>query len=119
MVVTWTALSDAIAAPTALLDEWYDLTGDGIITNDDLVELQGLVGSTTTPGDFDGDGDVDGSDFLEWQRTDGTAGGLTDWRDNYGNGFGALSAASAAVPEPNTTVLCLAAGLLSLVRRKK
>ena len=52
-------------------------------------------------GDFDGDGDVDGQDFLDWQRNDGTALGLTDWQDNYANG--SLSSITT-VPEPT----CLA-----------
>lgn len=111
-----TALGDAIAAPTALLDEWYDLTGDGVIDNDDLVELQDIIGAT--PGDFDGDGDVDGSDFLEWQRTDGTAGGLTDWQTNYGSGVAPLAASGTAVPEPTTLALCVSMGLLTIVRRR-
>jgi hypothetical protein len=40
------------------------------------------------PGDFDEDGDVDGRDFLAWQRgqsaTPLSAGDLTDWQDHYG-----------------------------------
>ncbi|MEM8946822.1 MAG: dockerin type I repeat-containing protein [Planctomycetota bacterium] len=111
-----TALGDAVAAPTALLNEWYDLTGDGVITNDDILELQAIIGST--PGDFDADGDVDGADFLEWQRSDGTASGLTDWQENYGSGVASLSASSAAVPEPTAFVLCVGIGVLVLVQRR-
>jgi hypothetical protein len=60
-----------------------------------------------TPGDFDGDGDVDGRDFLVWQRNP-AVGALADWQANYG--VGGLSALSA-VPEPDGFVLvgtCLA-----------
>ena len=53
-------------------------------------------------GDFDGDGDVDGYDFLEWQRTDGTPSGLAAWQGAYGTG--SLTAVTA-VPEPNTALL--------------
>ncbi len=54
----------------------------------------------TTPGDFDTDGDVDGRDFLVWQRNS-AAGNLADWQGNYGSGgLSALSQASRAVPEP-------------------
>lgn len=39
-------------------------------------------------GDFDGDGDVDGRDFLAWQRgsspTPLSSSDLTDWQGNYG-----------------------------------
>lgn len=55
----------------------------------------------STPGDFDGDDDVDGADFLEWQRTDGTPSGLMDWQGNYGP----PALAASSVPEPNTLVL--------------
>ncbi|TWU28684.1 PEP-CTERM sorting domain-containing protein [Bythopirellula polymerisocia] len=59
-----------------------------------------------TPGDFDGDGDVDGRDFLVWQRG-GTTPPLSStllgqWQANYGVG---LSAVTTAVPEPTSLVL--------------
>jgi hypothetical protein len=72
------------------------------------------------PGDFDEDGDVDGRDFLVWQRGDSpdplSAGDLADWQENYGTaGLGAF----AAVPEPGTAIMCLAmaASLVSLRQR--
>jgi hypothetical protein len=54
----------------------------------------GLVEATfnvaTLPGDFDSDGDVDGRDFLRWQRGQSTppqsSGDLVDWQNNYGTG---------------------------------
>jgi hypothetical protein len=54
-------------------------------------------------GDFDSDGDVDGRDFLVWQRNP-SIGNLVDWQANYG--AGALSA-NVAVPEPSSFVLVL------------
>ncbi len=60
------------------------------------------------PGDFDGNGVVDGSDFLLWQR-DPSVGSLADWKTNYGMGTALILAASAAVPEPSS-ILLLAAG---------
>jgi hypothetical protein len=62
----------------------------------DLVEVE-LPG---TPGDFDGDDDVDGNDFLVWQRNT-SVGNLSDWQTNYGTGIGPLSTVTA-VPEPNS-----------------
>jgi hypothetical protein len=50
----------------------------------------------TRSGDFDGDGDVDGRDFLIWQRNP-SVGDLADWQANYG--AGTLSEVTA-VPEP-------------------
>jgi len=50
-----------------------------------------------TPGDFDGDGDVDGHDFLYLQRNP-SVGTLADWQTNYGT---PLVVTAAAVPEPS------------------
>jgi hypothetical protein len=75
---------------------------------------------TTQPGDYDRDLDVDGADFLEWQRQtgssvmeyegadgngDGTidAADLTVWSDNFGFYGSAVTAAGSpltTVPEP-------------------
>lgn len=74
-----------------------------------------LPGATGTPGDADGDGDVDGADFLALQR-DNPA-GIADWVANYPTA--APLAASAAVPEPGTAVLLIgmAAGLFARRQR--
>jgi len=68
--------------------------------------------SLTAPaiaGDFDADGDVDGADFLRWQRggspTPGSSGDLDDWERNYG--MSNSVAAITAVPEPSTLALAL------------
>ena len=53
-------------------------------------------------GDFDSDGDVDGRDFLTWQRNP-AVGNLGDWQNNYGApGLAVVS----AVPEPASLGLC-------------
>ena len=57
------------------------------------------------PGDFNGDGKVDGEDFLLWQRDPGI-GSLAEWEANYGM-VAPLTAASAAIPEPTTCTLAL------------
>jgi len=64
-------------------------------------------------GDFDDDGDVDGEDFLAWQRGESpdplSAGDLADWEANYGSA--PLVAAATSVPEPSAPLL-IAVGLL-------
>jgi len=74
-----------------------------------------LAEAPALAGDFDGDTDVDGADFLVWQQELGTtltAGDLLDWQ----NGFGTTTATATlvAVPEPGGLRLaCLGlAGLL-------
>lgn len=64
------------------------------------------------PGDFDGDNDVDGADFLVWQRgntappLDPTA--LTLWQANFGT---PLVANATAVPEPGSLLLSALGGI--------
>jgi hypothetical protein len=82
--------------------------------NSVFVSFAGL--STGLAGDFDGDGDVDGRDFLAWQRNPGI-GSLSDWQQNYGQS-GSLGAVTASVPEPGTIVLLLSAALAVVSRRK-
>ncbi|WP_218932132.1 glycoside hydrolase [Adhaeretor mobilis] len=60
--------------------------------------------NATSEGDFDGDGNVDGVDFLYWQQHGLSASELTEWQDNYGSM--APQPSSAVVPEPSTFVLC-------------
>ena len=70
--------------------------------------------------DFDGDGDIDGADFLTWQRGVGGAGG-TDLEDGNANGdafvdgddlaiweaqFGTSTVNVNPVPEPASLALC-------------
>lgn len=59
---------------------------------------------TGIPGDFDHDDDVDGYDFLVWQR-DTSVGSLSDWEMNYGTGTSPL--ASVAIPEPSSLLLAV------------
>ena len=70
------------------------------------------------PGDFDHDGDVDGRDFLVWQRggspTPMSAGDLTIWRTN----FGAPNGPVRAVPEPEVRALWLS-GLAAAASRRR
>lgn len=54
------------------------------------------------PGDFDGNGAVDGRDFLVWQRNP-SVGSLSDWEANYGTPH--AEASSIAIPEPTSFVL--------------
>ncbi len=72
------------------------------------------IPSTSLPGDFDGDGDVDGRDFLAWQRNP-TAGNLADWQNNYPP---TSLVATTAVPEPGALCLMFLAGVGAVAWRR-
>lgn len=70
-------------------------------------------------GDYDGDHDIDGQDFLVWQRGDSptalSQSELTAWAEHYGNPV-AMSA-SSTIPEPMSLAIILTGSVLcSLIR---
>ena len=106
-----------------------DQTGDGDAL--DLGEVTLFADGMTLPvglvalvelynADYDHDDDVDGLDFLKWQRGESpdplSAGDLALWEDQYGSP--PPLAAASAVPEPTTCTLTLAALCLAMSRRR-
>ncbi len=88
----------------------FDVHVDASSIQLEVISLTGLA------GDFDLDGDVDGDDFLSWQRNP-SLGSLSDWQTNYGNGTASL-ASTSSVPEPTTSALvCLTATIAAVFRR--
>lgn len=88
----------------------------------DLAMLQDMgVPLADRGGDFDFDGNVDGRDFLMWQRggspSGPTTGDLAEWQRDYG--LGLLSATSVAVPETATVVHACACAMLVFKRRRR
>jgi autotransporter-associated beta strand protein len=88
-----------------------------------IVALTVIPLSVTLPGDFDGDGDVDGRDFLVWQRGGSpnplSAEDLAEWRAAYApGGMATFAAMSVSVPEPATGVSLLI-GLVGLLARRR
>jgi autotransporter-associated beta strand protein len=92
-----------------------------------------IVVGAEEDADFDGDGDVDGADFLTWQRNVSLTTGA-DLEDGDANGddavdgddlaiwegqFGTATAAASAVPEPGAAMLALLAAPLALLARRK
>ncbi len=71
--------------------------------------------AATQSGDFTGDGNVDGKDFLAWQQNP-SIGNLAEWEANYG-AAGSLGGTSV-VPEPTAWMMgFIASSLLAGVRR--
>ena len=75
--------------------------------------------AATLPGDFDLDNDVDGADFLKWQRGETTPpyspSDLLAWQSNYDT---SPQIAAAAVPEPNSLGLAVVAGLVGVALKR-
>ncbi len=86
-----------------------------------FVTWQVTVSSPILSGDFDSDGDVDGRDFLVWQRGNSpdpfSANDLADWQANYGTS--ALVANGTAVPEPSTMALLSLLAVVAAVHRNE
>jgi hypothetical protein len=124
-----TALQAGIADPTlggtvsaAVGAEWYDLTGDGLLNNDDFLELTtNILDVAPIPGDFDSDGTVDAADLQVWKDGYGTlfdGNDFLDWQQNLG--AGAVASAGAAVPEPAAALLAVfALGAIVVPARRR
>jgi hypothetical protein len=80
-----------------------------------------FAGIVTATGDFDGDGDIDGRDFLMWQRgqspNPNSSSDLALWQQTYGTSQ--LTAMSTNVPEPATAILLLLFGGFGLGKRRR
>jgi T5SS/PEP-CTERM-associated repeat protein len=117
--------TDAIRYWNHSLLQWSPLTSATIgtdytlsyITTGDLNGYTLLtVGSANTVGDYDGDGDVDGRDFLILQRNPGL-GSASDWRNAYGNLD--LTAAATSVPEPSAFAMALSLATAGSFTRRR
>ena len=108
------------------------VVGYGYETEPGVAILAGDAGALKA-GDYDGNGHVDGNDFLVWQRQNGTSVPQSTGADGDGNGqvnandlviwkgaFGTATAAGevtvGAVPEPGSVLLGAVGGLFLLGR---
>lgn len=103
------------AAQAAALDPNIQAGAREELTALDLAFLRDLgfetiAGAAITNGDFDNDGDVDGEDFLVWQRGESPSPldlvDLSAWQTNFGVDLPAFQAATT-VPEPSSTMFVL------------
>jgi hypothetical protein len=94
------------------------IDNDNILTVDN-VEFQGpFGGGGGLGGDFDNDNDVDGEDFLIWQRGESPGGLTADDLDQIRMNFG-QAAPIAAIPEPSGVLLLATAVALTAGRLRR
>jgi hypothetical protein len=87
------------ASGQLLAADLADFNGNGVVDAADLATLTAGIGATPATfatGDSDADADVDGADFLIWQR-------------QLGTNSGAPASTAANVPEPASALLIAAA----------
>ncbi len=122
---SWTSQSGfgTIGRPGAMDGTWLSDVNHSCAASARIYGMARLsdLGISTLTGDFDDDGDVDGSDFLKWQRGEPpnpfSQRDLKVWQMNYGQTSSALSAATT-VPEPSTALLAIL-GLVLATRRRR
>jgi hypothetical protein len=68
-----------------------------------------LTALPAIPGDFNGNGTVDGADYVVWRKNLGTQTNYDVWRAHFGQtaAVGSGSFSNAAVPEPATAVMLM------------
>jgi len=89
---------------------------DDDLSNGNTIYTTLIAGLPSLPqdGDFDEDGDIDGTDFLIWQQ-DSNIGSLGDWETNFGTS--APLPATVAIPEPTSLLLVFVTVLCCSIRR--
>ena len=113
----WSKQSTSGLIPVGTLTVQASVYSDDTASGAAYVDLaEFIINPESTLGDFDNDGDVDGADFLEWQR-DMNVGSLSDWEGNFGATPLGIATA-AAVPEPGTCIL-VSMGLLLVTGTRK
>jgi len=116
--VDWNEQSTTGIVPVGTLSVEVSVYSDDTASGAAYVDLANfIINPEILLGDFDNDQDVDGADFLTWQR-DTNVGSLSDWEANFGTTpLGIV--ATAAVPEPGTCILLATGLLLATGTRKK
>lgn len=120
LINTRNALS-SVPIPAMWQGQWFDQftsASEQLTASFSLDPYQVLILSTapvTMPGDFNWDGNVDGRDFLAWQRGESpipfSAEYLAHWQANFGY---TPQLAAVAIPEPSCIIVGMVGGFAVL-----
>jgi hypothetical protein len=133
------ATDNGIAILTTGTADGWQIHTNGSLTADARPRLVVLSGNAASvpglSGDYNDNGVVDAADFVVWRKSSGqsvtlpndpTPGTVTQadydvWRANFGTigSLGGPLGSGAAIPEPGTSLLMLAAGALVLTAARK
>jgi hypothetical protein len=128
-------VTSLVLGSTAQANGTYGATGSGATNiNDEYFSGLGVitVGPAGLPGDFNSDGRVDAGDYATWRKNNNTNNALANdnglgtpvgaahynlWRANFGNTTGGSGSnlGTAAVPEPSSLLLLMAAVSQALI----
>jgi hypothetical protein len=104
---------------------FVDVFADVLASGGDLEPFQSHIAfmpAASILGDFDGNGTVNGADFLIWQRggspTPLSESDLAAWEANYGNVASPITFASTGVPEPDTWMMLMLGTAAMLTGRR-
>jgi len=117
------ALNGGASINLGVIGQAYALDFSFLLAGADEASREGFVKYVGLDGDFDGNGVVDGFDFLAWQRGGSpdplSATDLAIWEANFGVPLGGGNlAAVQAVPEPCSALLSVAAVLCVFATRR-
>jgi hypothetical protein len=102
-IVPTTLSAGHVHALTALVTR-----GDGVTVRTTNIAT---ILTAALPGDYNGDGTVDAADYVLWRKNDSRQAGYDLWRARFGQTThsGSGVSANAAVPEPHTLIMLVAA----------
>lgn len=117
---------------TTAYPQWYTKENNSGEAAAPTLCIEYSIVANTLPGDYDGDGDVDSSDYAEWvnsygttvsapdEGADGNEDGMIDaadytvWRDNFA---ASASASALTVPEPSQLLLVMGSLVMAIFQR--
>ena len=97
----------ASAGPITTINANFSVAGGTLLVslpNFSTYDAYFVTLTAPLPGDFNGDGKVDGADYVVWRNTNGSPSGYSTWRTHFGqsSGSGVGAAIYFGIPEPTT-----------------